>query len=73
MTDTTAPCRSSAIADASVEILDAGDALLTSLGTLLDGGCGPLVEARALGTINRWREASTRFLAVIDRELEDPA
>ncbi len=72
MTDT-ANTRDSAIADASVEILDAGDALLTALGTLLDGGCGPAVEARALGTINRWRQASTRFLSVIDRDLEDPA
>lgn len=72
MTDT-ANTRDSAIADASVEILDAGDALLTALGTLLDGGCGPVVEARALGTINRWQAASARFLSVIDRDLEDPA
>lgn len=69
----TANTRDSAIADASVEILDAGDALLTALGTLLGGGGDPAAEARALGAVSRWCEASTRFLSVIDRDLEDPA
>jgi hypothetical protein len=58
-----------AVTSAAVEILDAGDALVTALGASLDGERGPRVEAQALEALERWHQASATFLSIVDREL----
>ena len=58
-----------ALVEASVEILDAGDALVTALGAYLDGDLGPRVEAQGMAALERWRCASDAFLSTVETEL----
>jgi hypothetical protein len=58
-----------AVTSAAVDILDAGDALVTALGAYLDGDIGPRVEAQGMEALERWHQASAAFLSIVDREL----
>ena len=60
-----------AVTSAAVEILDAGDALVTALGAFLDGDIGPRVEAQGMAALERWQQASAAFLSIFDRDLGD--
>lgn len=60
-----------AVTSAAVEILDAGDALVTALGAFLDGDIGPRVEAQGMAALERWQQSSAAFLSVCERELGD--
>ncbi len=60
-----------AVTSAAVEILDAGDALVTALGAFMDGDLGPRIEKQGMDALERWHQASASFLSICERELGD--